>query len=103
MRGVAELHDSLRHLVGMGLLIGGVRQALLGHALRLDPRSQKAMALGAEHTDNFRGECLIEEPNHRVAIGPIPSRDGTVFDMLPRPGPEGLHIGHKGLIGHIHS
>ena len=60
IRLAAQLNDAVRYLIRVPLLIIGMLQKLCGHALGVNSRSHKIVALVTQDADNFGGQRLVQ-------------------------------------------
>ncbi|MCY1540815.1 hypothetical protein D9M68_764760 [compost metagenome] len=96
----AELDDALGDLVGVALLFIGVGQEFFGHALRVRPLRHEVVAAIAQHADDFRGQRVVEQLQHRLAVRRIARGHGTLVDVLAGALAQGLDVGEERLVGH---
>ena len=76
----------LAEWVGVSLLFAGMLQELFGNAASDDALRHEIVALVAQHTDDLRGECLVEYFHHELAVQCVGLGDRAFFDVLARAG-----------------
>src|SRR5262245_12135090 len=87
-------------LIGMGLLLVGVLEELLRHALGVDARGHEIVTSVPQHAYDLRRERLIEQPDHGAAVSPVAGGHGPILDVLPRALSKLLDVGEKWFLGH---
>src|SRR5688572_4271327 len=82
VRCPAELHNSTRYPVGMGLFLVRVLKKLLGHALSTQTGGHKVVPFVAQYAYEFGGQSFIEQINDDFSIRFVAGRHRSVFHVL---------------------
>ena len=75
-------------------------QELRGDRVGVDALGHEVVTLVAQHADDLRGQRLVEQLDHGLAVGPVSIGDRAFFDVLPRPATKLGDVGHERLVSH---
>ena len=91
----AELHDALRDLVGVRLLLVRVLQELGLDRFGVNSLRHEVVALVAQHAHDLGGERLVQDLAHRRRVGSVAGRDRAFLDVLARTLAQRLYVGQE--------
>src|SRR5665647_3480467 len=98
VRFASQLGDALGRNVGMALLLGRMLEELLGHGLSMNPSGHVVVTFVSQHTDNFRGENLIQYADDRFPVRSVGTGNRAHLHMLARSPAERLNIGDEWML-----
>src|ERR1700694_3651214 len=84
IRSAPELDDALRDAVGVLLLLGSVLLEFLLDRVRAQPLRHEVVALVAQHANDFRRQCVIQQLDDGLAIGAVARGHRPFLDMCAR-------------------
>ncbi len=93
----AELGDSLRNPICVGLFFVGVLEEFLGDRLGVDAARHEIVVSIAEHADDFGGEDFIEHGDDALAVSEVGPGDGALGHMLSGAFSDGFEVGLEGF------
>ncbi len=103
VRLAAQLHYARRDLIGVLLLLVRVLEKLGRDALRMNTARHVVVTLIAQNADKLGRERLVEQLDHRVAVGAVAFRHRAAFYMLARALAQRLDVAKKRLVAHRYS
>src|SRR3546814_10641355 len=71
-----------------------------GDGRGVDAGRLEVVILVAQHADDFRRQCLVENLDHGFSVGLVAFGDRTLLDVLARAAPNVLDIGDEWLGTH---
>ena len=83
VRLAVQLGDSFRDLVGMLLFFMGVFKELFCDRLGMNSAGHIVVAFITQNADQFGGQSLVEDANHRLPVCAIVFRDSAVLHVQP--------------------
>jgi len=93
VRLAAQLHDAFGQLVGVLGFLAGVLQELLGGHVGLHALGHVVMAFVAQHTHQLRGQRVVEQAQHLLAVGVIAFGHGALVNILASGFTQGVLVG----------
>jgi len=79
-----QLHDACSDPVGMGELLLCTLEKFLAHRFRNPAERHEVVLAAAQSAHELRRKCLVQQPQHRMAVCAARARQRAVLDLLPR-------------------
>src|SRR5437773_6666396 len=91
----AQFFDAPGDATCVLLFLLSIFKKFFGHRSRMNPRSGNVMKPVAQHAHDLRSECLVKNVDGLSPIELVILRDGALFHIPSRPGPDFLDIFHE--------
>ena len=91
----AQFFDAPGDATCVLLFLLSIFKKFFGHRSRMNPRGGNVMKPVAQHAHDLRSECLVKNVDGLSPIELVILRDGALFHIPSRPGPDFLYIFHE--------
>ena len=103
VRIATELIDALGHGAHVLALLIGVLIEFFAYAIARNAGRSNCVLGIPQNADDLRGEYALKDFDGLLYVSLVGGRQRSLVQILPRPGPQFLHVGQKGLIVAGHS